>query len=239
MPVLRAIRERFETESPLAGYRVSACLHVTAETANLARTLQAGGAEVVLCASNPLSTQDDVAAALVADYGIATFAIKGEDSETYYAHIEAACDHRPQPDDGRRRRRDRRAPLGQARAARRRDRRDRGDDDRGHPPEGARGGREARVPRDRSQRGADEAHVRQPLRHRPVHPGRRHPRDERPARGAQGRRRRLRLVRAGRRVARTRHGGARHRDRGRADACARGGHGRARGAVDGSRRRGR
>ncbi len=102
MPVLRAIRERFETESPLAGYRVSACLHVTAETANLARTLQAGGAEVVLCASNPLSTQDDVAAALVADHGIATFAIKGEDSETYYAHIEAACDHRPNltMDDG-------------------------------------------------------------------------------------------------------------------------------------------
>ena len=102
MPVLRAIRERFETESPLAGYRVSACLHVTAETANLARTLQAGGAEVVLCASNPLSTQDDVAAALVADHDIATFAIKGEDSETYYAHIEAACDHRPNltMDDG-------------------------------------------------------------------------------------------------------------------------------------------
>ena len=102
MPVLRAIRERFAAEQPLAGQRVSACLHVTAETANLARTLRAGGADVVLCASNPLSTQDDVAAALVTEYGIATFAVKGEDAETYYAHIEAACDHRPHVtmDDG-------------------------------------------------------------------------------------------------------------------------------------------
>jgi adenosylhomocysteinase len=102
MPVLRAIRERFEREQPLAGYRVSACLHVTSETANLARTLAAGGADVVLCASNPLSTQDDVAAALVAEYGIATFAIRGEDNDTYYGHIDAACDHRPHltMDDG-------------------------------------------------------------------------------------------------------------------------------------------
>src|SRR4029079_3155477 len=80
MPVLAAIRERFESELPLAGYRVSACLHVTTETANLMRTLQAGGADVVICASNPLSTQDDVAAALVEEYGISTFAIKGEDN---------------------------------------------------------------------------------------------------------------------------------------------------------------
>jgi adenosylhomocysteinase len=102
MPVLRTIRERFEREQPLAGYRVSACLHVTSETANLARTLAAGGADVVLCASNPLSTQDDVAAALVAEYGIATFAIRGEDNDTYYGHIDAACDHRPHltMDDG-------------------------------------------------------------------------------------------------------------------------------------------
>jgi adenosylhomocysteinase len=102
MPVLRAIRERFEREQPLAGYRVSACLHVTSETANLACTLAAGGADVVLCASNPLSTQDDVAAALVAEYGIATFAIRGEDNDTYYGHIDAACDHRPHltMDDG-------------------------------------------------------------------------------------------------------------------------------------------
>ena len=102
MPVLATIRERFEREQPLAGYRVSACLHVTTETANLMRTLKAGGADVVLCASNPLSTQDDVAAALVDEYDIAVFAIKGEDNDTYYAHIEAAVDHKPHitMDDG-------------------------------------------------------------------------------------------------------------------------------------------
>src|SRR5512135_1399671 len=102
MPVLTAIRERFEREKPLAGYRVSACLHVTTETANLMRTLKAGGADVVLCASNPLSTQDDVAAALVDAYDIPCFAIKGEDNDTYYSHIEAAVDHKPQltMDDG-------------------------------------------------------------------------------------------------------------------------------------------
>jgi len=102
MPVLVAIRERFERDQPLAGYRISACLHVTTETANLARALKAGGADVVLCASNPLSTQDDVAAALVEEYGISVFAIKGEDNDTYYQHIEAAVDHRPHitMDDG-------------------------------------------------------------------------------------------------------------------------------------------
>jgi adenosylhomocysteinase len=102
MPVLAAIRERFQREQPLAGYRVSACLHVTTETANLMRTLRAGGADVVLCASNPLSTQDDVAAALVDEYDLSVYAIRGEDNETYYAHIEAALDHKPQitMDDG-------------------------------------------------------------------------------------------------------------------------------------------
>jgi adenosylhomocysteinase len=102
MPVLSAIRERFEQEQPLAGYRISACLHVTTETANLMRTLKAGGADVVLCASNPLSTQDDVAAALVEEYDISVFAIKGEDHDTYYSHIEAAVDHKPHftMDDG-------------------------------------------------------------------------------------------------------------------------------------------
>jgi adenosylhomocysteinase len=102
MPVLQAIRDRFEREQPLAGFRVSACLHVTTETANLMRTLKAGGADVVLCASNPLSTQDDVAAALVSAYEIGVFAIKGEDNDTYYQHIEAAVDHRPHVtmDDG-------------------------------------------------------------------------------------------------------------------------------------------
>src|SRR5512143_2846946 len=92
MPVLRMIEERFTREQPLDGLRVSACLHVTTETANLMRTLKAGGADIVLCASNPLSTQDDVAAALVADYGIRTYAIKGEDTDSYYSHIDAAID---------------------------------------------------------------------------------------------------------------------------------------------------
>jgi adenosylhomocysteinase len=102
MPVLAAIRERFAAERPLEGYRISACLHVTTETANLMRTLKAGGADVVLCASNPLSTQDDAAAALVDEFGVSVFAIKGEDNDTYYQHIEAAVDHKPQltMDDG-------------------------------------------------------------------------------------------------------------------------------------------
>ncbi len=95
MPVLRLIRERFEKEKPLAGHKMSACLHITAETANLARTLKAGGADLVLCASNPLSTQDDVAAALVQEYGIPVYAIKGEDKDTYYDHIHAAVKHQP------------------------------------------------------------------------------------------------------------------------------------------------
>ena len=102
MPVLRSISERFAKERPLAGIRMSACLHVTAETANLMRTLQLGGAEVVLTASNPLSTQDDVAAALVSFSEIPTYAVKGEDNVTYYRHINAALDHRPHitMDDG-------------------------------------------------------------------------------------------------------------------------------------------
>ena len=102
MPVLRAIRERFEKEQPLKGLRMSACLHVTAETANLARTLVSGGAELVLVASNPLSTQNDVAASLVQDFNIPVFAIKGEDETTYYRHIAAALQHQPNltMDDG-------------------------------------------------------------------------------------------------------------------------------------------
>ena len=102
MPVLSLIRERFANEQPLKGLRISACLHVTTETANLAITLKAGGADLVLCASNPLSTQDDVAASLIADEGISVYAIKGEDEQTYYRHIHAALDHAPQMtmDDG-------------------------------------------------------------------------------------------------------------------------------------------
>ncbi|MPZ72450.1 MAG: adenosylhomocysteinase [Nitriliruptorales bacterium] len=95
MPVLRAIRGRFEAEKPLEGHTVAACLHVTTETANLMRTLRAGGADVTLVASNPLSTQDDTAAALVSEYGISTYAIRGEDNETYYGHIDAALDLQP------------------------------------------------------------------------------------------------------------------------------------------------
>jgi len=102
MPVLRQIRERFAKEKPLKGLRLSACLHVTTETANLMATLQAGGADIVLCASNPLSTQDDVAASLVTNYEIPVYAIKGEDNATYYEHLRKALDHKPHQtmDDG-------------------------------------------------------------------------------------------------------------------------------------------
>jgi adenosylhomocysteinase len=102
MPVLRFIRQRFADEKPLEGLRIAACLHVTSETANLALTLKEGGAQVTLCASNPLSTQDDVAAALAGEFGVNTFAIKGEDEQTYYRHIQAALDTHPQitMDDG-------------------------------------------------------------------------------------------------------------------------------------------
>ncbi|PKB66633.1 MAG: adenosylhomocysteinase [SAR202 cluster bacterium Io17-Chloro-G3] len=102
MPVVRLLRERFQHEQPLKGLRVSGCLHITTETANLAITLQAGGASVEMCASNPLSTQDDVAAALVSIYNIPTFAIKGESNDTYYHHIRSVLNHRPQitMDDG-------------------------------------------------------------------------------------------------------------------------------------------
>ena len=102
MPVLGQIRERFSKEKPLNSLRIAACLHVTSETANLVLALRDGGAEVALCASNPLSTQDDVAAALIAEYGIPTYAINGEDNETYYRHLNAALDHKPNVtlDDG-------------------------------------------------------------------------------------------------------------------------------------------
>ena len=95
MLALRLIQERFAREKPLAGLRMSACLHVTTETANLALTLKAGGADLAVCASNPLSTQDEVAAALVSEYGIATYSIKGEDDKTYYRHINSAVEHQP------------------------------------------------------------------------------------------------------------------------------------------------
>src|ERR1700724_2681265 len=102
MPVLRIIRERFHRDKPLAGLRIGACLHVTTETANLMIALKAAGASIALCASNPLSTQDDVAAVLAGEFGIPTFAIKGEDEHTYYRHIEAVLASRPNitMDDG-------------------------------------------------------------------------------------------------------------------------------------------
>jgi len=95
MPVLRQIRTRFRKERPLKGVTIAACLHVTTETANLMVTLKEGGAKVLLCASNPLSTQDDVAASLVKDFGISTFAIKGEDNKTYFKHLNAVLDAKP------------------------------------------------------------------------------------------------------------------------------------------------
>ncbi len=102
MPVLAGIRERFKSERPLEGLRISACMHITTETANLLRTLVAGGADVVACASNPLSTQDDTAAALLQHYGVRTYAVKGEDTATYYQHIDRVIDHQPHitMDDG-------------------------------------------------------------------------------------------------------------------------------------------
>src|SRR5438132_14347489 len=102
MNVLQSIRKEFIKNQPLKGIRVSACLHVTSETANLAVTLRDGGADVVLCASNPLSTQDDVAASLVRDYNVSVHAIKGEDNDSYYKHILSALDHKPHltMDDG-------------------------------------------------------------------------------------------------------------------------------------------
>src|SRR5882672_8993412 len=95
MPVLRQVKEQFAKEQPFAGMKFSACLHVTAETANLARTLQAGGADVLLVASNPLSTQDDVAASLVQDFGISVFAVRGEDRDKFFSHIKSAIAHEP------------------------------------------------------------------------------------------------------------------------------------------------
>ena len=182
MPVLASIRERFAREKPLDGIQLGLCLHVTTETANLVRTLIAGGADVALCASNPLSTQDDVAAALVDRYGAEVYAINGEDNDSYYSHINAVCDKHPVDHDGRRRRRDqrpaRRAPGPDSRG----DRRHRGDDDRRHPAEGARGRGQARLPDHRRQRGQHQAPVRQPLRHRPVDDRRHHPRHQRPDR---------------------------------------------------------
>ena len=179
MPVLALIRERFEKEQPLKGVRIGACLHVTSETASLMRTLRRRALNCRLCASNPLSTQDDVAAAaLVVEYGISTFAIKGEDRDTYYGHIKSVIDSKPQitMDDGA----DVVGLLHTERvdAAAGRHRRDRGDHYWGDPPEVDGKGRRPSLPHHRGQRGYDEAHVRQPLRNGSVYARRHHPRDE-------------------------------------------------------------
>ena len=144
--------EDWEKARPLEGLRIAACLHVTTETANLMRTLKAGGAEVALCASNPLSTQDDTAAALNEVYGVPTYAIRGEDSETYYRHIHRVLDIEPHitMDDG--------ADLVNTLHGQRQelmpgdDRRHRGDDDGGHPPQGHGGKGRPQVSRHRGQR---------------------------------------------------------------------------------------
>ena len=195
MPVLAAIRERFQREQPLAGYRVSACLHVTSETANLMRTLKDGGADVVLCASNPLSTQDDVAASLVEDFEIAGLRDQGRGQR----HLLRAHRGRPRPqaaaDDGRRRRRRRRPALA---------RREQLGDIIGGTEETTTGvirlralerGRRTAVPRDRRERRQHQALLRQSLRHGPDDDRRDFARDEHAACRAQVRRRRLRLVR--------------------------------------------
>ena len=211
MPVLQTIRKRFISTQPLAGIRIAACLHVTTETANLMITLRDGGASVVLCASNPLSTQDDVAATLVRDYGIPVFAIKGENNEVYYSHIAAALDHRPHitMDDG--------ADLVTMLHTKRQD-----------LLAGVIGGTEEtttgvirlramakdgvlKYPVDRGQRRPDQAPVRQPLRHGPEHHGRHPAGDQRPAGGNAACGGRLRLVRARRGHARARPGGQRDR----------------------------
>ena len=169
MPVLQLIRKRFIKEQPLKGMRISACLHVTSETANLGITLRDGGADVVLCASNPLSTQDEVAASLVRDYGIPTYAIKGEDNATYYSHISAALDHKPQitMDDG--------ADLVTQLLTKRTDL---VSNVIGGTEETTTGvirlardgqGRHAEISSDCRERRADETFLRQPLRHRTIH----------------------------------------------------------------------
>ena len=198
MPVLRMIRERFKKERPLKGARISCCLHVTTETANLAATLKAGGAEVLVCASNPLSTQDDVAASMVKHTGVSVFAVKGEDENRYYAHIVKALAFEPNltMDDGAdlvgalhmialerydglhpKVERLGNAPCAgpQKEAHGRGDRQHRGDDHGRHPAEEHGAGRGAQVPHYRRERRLDQAHVRQPLRHRAEHDGRHAP----------------------------------------------------------------
>ena len=239
MPVLRSIRERFERERPLDGLRVAACLHVTSETANLLRTLIAGGAQAQLCASNPLSTQDDVAAALVERHGVDVYAVRGEDADAYASHVVGLAARAPHVtlDDGA----DllsvlhageeswRAALLGGTEET----------TTRARAPARARARRAAALPGARSQRVARRAHVQRSLRHGAVD-ARRHPaRDEHAARRSHGRRARLRLDRQGRRAAREGRRRVGGRLRGRPDARARGTDGRLRGHARARGRRAR
>ena len=234
MPVLRSIRERFREEQPLDGVKVAACLHVTAETANLMQALIAGGAEAALCSANPLTTQDEVAAALV-DLGVPVLASRGEDIESYARHVHALADWQPDItlDDGA----DlliadpRARPGGVGRR--------RGDHHRPAAPAPARGGGQARLPGGGGERVAHRAHVQRPLRHRPVgarrHPARHEPAARRPHAGAA----RLRRHRQGHRPAGARRRRDRDRLRGRPAARARGAHGRVRGDAGARGRRAR
>ena len=215
MPVLASIRERFAREKPLEGIQLGLCLHVTTETANLVRTLTAGGADVALCASNPLSTQDDVAAALVDRHERRGLRDQGRGRRGLLRPHQRRLRQAPEDHDGRRRRRDRRAAQRAHRPALGGDRRHRGDDHRRDPPAGARGRGQARLPDRRRQRGQHQALLRQPLRHRPVDARRHHPRDQHPDRRQARGRGRLRLVRARRRDAGEGPRRARDRVRGR------------------------
>ena len=234
MPVLRSIRERFREEQPLDGVKVAACLHVTAETANLMQALIAGGAEAALCSANPLTTQDEVAAALV-DLGVPVLASRGEDIESYSRHVHALADWKPDItlDDG--------ADLlmliherGQEVSGRRR-----GDHHRPAAPAPARGGGQAGLPGRGGERVAHRAHLQRPLRHRPVgarrDPARHQPAARRPHAGAV----RLRRDRQGHRPAGARRRRDRDRLRGRPAARARGAHGRVRGDARARGRRAR
>ena len=218
MPVVRAIRERFVKERPLEGIRIAACLHTT-ETANLMLALKDGGADVRFCASNPLSTQDDIAAALVGKYGIATFATKGEDHDTYYRHLNSASSGR-RAHHGRRRRPG--ALLHkECDESNSGDRRQHGGDhDRCHPPARDGAGSRARHSGGRGQRCRPKHLFDNRYGTGQIDNGRNHPRDQHAGRRLGSRGRRLRMVRPRRCLARARAGRQRGRDRGRI-RCAR------------------
>ena len=214
MPVLASIRERFERERPLEGVRIGACMHVTTETANLMRALTASGAQVALCASNPLSTQDDTAAALVRDFGSQRVRHRRRGRRHLQPPYRGRHRHRSADHHGRRRRPRHRAAHPLHRQAGRRGWRHRGDHDGRRAPHVHGGRGNARLPRVQHQRRQHEALLRQPLRHRPVHARRHHPRHEPPHVRAHHRHLWLRLLRQRPGPAREGHGHARDRVRG-------------------------